>query len=306
MRDSESSQLVVCSIMVSPARKIIWYKFRSWVDQVVKIIVHTFVVDGAKIPLDQYEPDGYWYCAGEFCNIDEPGASQHISGANIEFAKCLVAPNIKDDHKERPKKVISGEYGVHYVCHNITNRVLYASDDNETLVDLDIPISGYEFVVKSALGIYGQNKHEWLTRCENCSSKIAVNNPSLLAIKQNANISIKSRKSEIAKIHLRASHGDQAKAKRLTGALNHIDSDYLDKTQNYIDSYDNNQIDLDSFNIKMVKATNELFSKTISEVGFQLAKKIYPGCKLETEEIVNEPQVSIEAVPNKKKKMILM
>jgi len=290
----KSSPLISCSIIVEPARKLVFRRIRTWLDQVVQIIVHTFVVDGNKVPIDPNNPDGYWYCAGDFCAINEAGAYQNLSNGSVVYAECLVAPNIKDNDVDRPEKVISGEYGVHYVCHNITNRVLYATDNKDTLIDLDIPITGYEVVVKSALGIYGQNNFEWHNRIRDCNEIYCSNELDHDGLplndrnigKPSTDTSVRSRKEEIAKIHLRASDKNESKAKQLTSALNEIDTNYLCKTRNCIAEYNQEEINLDTFNIKMIDATNKLFSSTIETVGFEVAQRIYPKCQLNVEENV--------------------
>ena len=171
MSNEDNYELVVCSVMVAPARLLFFYKIRTWLDQIVKVVVHTFAVDASRIPINELNPSGYWYCAGDFCAVDEAGVYQHLGRADVELAKCLVIPDIKDDHPERAKLVIGGEYGVHYVCHNITNRILFSTPESETLIDLDLKTTGYEIVVKSALGVYGQNRIEWGLRQQKCCSR---------------------------------------------------------------------------------------------------------------------------------------
>lgn len=286
MEHSNSSQLVVCSVMVAPARKLVLYKLRTWLDQIVKIVVHTFVVDESKVPLNPENPDGYWYCAGNFCNIDEAGVYQHLSRANIDYAKCLVAPNIKDEHPDREKLVISGQYGVHYVCHNITNRVLYSTENRNTLVDLDIMITGYEVVVKSVLGVYGQNKLEWERRKEKCTGRVKIIDSKKVEAPKTGAIE-KAREEEIRKIHLKASGGDAAKAERLTYALQDIDHKFYLQTQDIVSEFDRKNINFDEYNSHMVRACATLFSETIREVGHDIAARVYPGCIIELE-IENE------------------
>lgn len=276
----KSSHLVACSAMIAPARRLVFYRFRTWIDQIVRIAVHTFVVDESKVPLNPEKVEGYWYCAGGFCDIDESGVSQHIGSCDIEFAECLVAPNIKDDDPERPEKVIAGEYGIHYVCHNITNRVLYATDDRDTLIDIDIPVTGYEVVVKSALGIYGQNKVEWSRRRQGCIDGCYQSDPPpSLALAPE-----RTRDEEMHRIHLRAANGDIAKAQRLTVALKDIDNAYLLETDSLVKDFDRQVIDREVFHTSMVATTRRMFDRTIREVGLENTKKIYPHCELETTE----------------------
>lgn len=286
MEHSKSSQLVACSVIVAPARKLVFYKFRTWLDQIVRIVVHTFVVDESKVPLDSKSPDGCWYCAGEFCNIDEAGVYQHLSRANIDYAKCLVAPNIKDDHPDREEMVISGQYGIHYVCHNITNRVLYSTENRETLIDLDIKTTGYEVVVKSVLGVYGQNRVEWERRKEKCSGEAKVIDGSGVAIIQTG-VTEKTREEEIRKIHLKASGGNAGKAERLTYALQEIDHKFYLQTQEIVNEFDLENINFDEANSNIVRACATLFSETIREVGRDMATRIYPDCIFELD-IENE------------------
>lgn len=282
MINSNSSKLVICSVVVAPARKLVFYRLRTWLDQVVKIVVHTFAVEESKVPLDPENPDGYWYCAGDFCNIDESGVSQHLSDADVDYAKCLVAPNIKDDHPARESMVILGQYGIHYVCHNITNRVLYSTANKDTIIDLDIVTTGYELVVKSALGIYGQNKVEWERRKENCSGSICIADGGRIAAPLIGGLE-KTREDEIRKVHLRAARWDIAKAERLTLALETIDYKFYLRTQEIVEEFDRHAISFATANLKMVNACAVLFSETIGEVGLDMTRRIYPDCNIELE-----------------------
>jgi len=283
--------------MVAPARRLVFYRFRTWVDRIVKIAVHTFAVDADEVPLNFKDPKGYWYCAGSFCDVDDAGVSQHLISADLGLARCLVAPNIKDDDAERPQKVIAGEYGVHYVCHNITNRVLHSTAERNTLIDLDVPVTGYELVVKSVLGIYGQNKLEWQRRREACEGEPRHGTDALVANGGAAeNREIRSRDDEIERIHLRAAGGDRSKARRLTEALKEIDTEYLHDTGYLVDEYNREAVPMDKFSDDMVDTTYRMFASTISLVGAEMTKKIYPNCEIEEEvEIVNEAPMSAGA-----------
>ena len=298
MDSSKELNLVVCSAMVAPARRLVFYKLRTWLDQVVRIVVHTFAVEESKLPLNPEEPSGYWFCAGDFCDIDEAGVYQHLSNADLGFAKCLVSPDIKDNHPEREILVISGEYGVHYVCHNITNRILYATDKCETLIDLDIKTTGYEVVVKSVLGIYGQNRVEWENRKQRCAGESASNNPACknIDLKNRPN---RTRDEEIHRIHLRAARGNTAKAENITHALNETDNNFYASTGQLFEQYDAKIIDLDGYNLGMVNACSLLFSETIRIVGRSVAIEIYPECNIDLTAIKVEPEVEGIVVEDK-------
>jgi len=282
MEHSNSSQLVVCSVLVAPVRNRMPDMLRTWIDQIVKIVVHTFVVEESKVPLNSENPDGYWYCAGDFCNIDEPGVYQHLSHADIEYAKCLVAPNIKDNHLDREKMVISGKYNVNYVCHNITNRVLYSTEAKATLADIEILKTGYEVVVKSVLGVYGQNKVEWERRKKNCTDGVDAYFGRRDAAPQ-LGATDNPRNEEIHKIHLIASDGNTAKAENLTYALQDIDQKFYLQTQKLVNEFDHENTSLEVFNSNMVAACAILFSETIREVGRDIAMQIYPDCIIDLE-----------------------
>ena len=278
MNSFQDSKLVVCSVMVKPVRAFVMDKVLTWFDQIVRVPMHTFVVEESKIPLDQNNVDGYWYCAGDFCNIDEAGVYQYIDEANVVFAKCLVAPNIKDDDPNRPSKVIQGEYGVHYVCHNIANRVLFAAKSSPTLGNIDIPKTGYSVVVKSVLGVYGQNKVEWERRKYACKYGPGDKNDNL-NFSPSSDFQIE-RELEIEKIHLVACEGNKKKSGNLTFALRDIDERFLQSTSEAIEVYNSKSIDFELFNRKMLHACSVLFSQTIDTVGLEMTKKIYPSCEL--------------------------
>ncbi len=289
MKDSKQTELVVCSAIIKPARALIFYKLRTWLDQVVRIVVHTFAAEESKIPIDPESPEGYWYCAGDFCNIDEAGVYQHLIPIKIDFAKCLVSPNIKDDHPNREELVISGEYGIHYVCHNITNRVLYATGGCKTLIDLDIKTTGYEVVVKSVLGVYGQNKVEWERRKSECIDGINACNDDSESVDIN-NMRDRTRDDEIYRIHLRAMGGNAEKAQNLTDVLNSVDEQYYSISESLVSQFEQGTINESVFHIKMSNACAELFGETIKTVGRNTTQKIYPDCNIDVE-IKLEPTV---------------
>ena len=91
----QKDTLVVCSATLSPVRKRIHRKLLNWIDQYTMIPRHTFVVDESKIPLNPESPDGYWYCAGDFCDVNAAGVYQSLVTADLTQVVCLVAPNIK-------------------------------------------------------------------------------------------------------------------------------------------------------------------------------------------------------------------
>lgn len=280
--DNNSKKLVLCSVMLKPFRVLIKNTIITWFDQIVRVPVHTFVVEESRIPLNPSKLDGYWYCAGDFCNVDEAGVYQHVDEADIGYAKCLVSPNIKDDDPRRPKLVIQGEYGVNYVCHNIANRVLFATKSKQTLGDIEIPKTGYSTVVKSALGVYGQNKVEWERRKLGCSLSSNDEKDRRVNVAPESGV-VDNREAEIDKIHIAACGGDNEKAKNLGFALKDIDNNFFLSTKEAIEEYEGGNINLDTFNRKMLNACSLLFSQTIEAVGLKMANNIYPACNLDIE-----------------------
>ncbi len=274
-------KLVVCSVMVKPVRELMKDTIRTWFDQIVRVPVHTFLVEESKIPLNPNSIDGYWYCAGDFCNIDEAGVYQFIDTADISYARCLVAPNIKDSDPNRPKLVIEGTYGVNYVCHNITNRVLYATKTKSTLGTIGIPNTGYAAVVKSALGVYGQNQVEWERRKKRCSPGESNENHSYASSPNAGESEVRNR--EVSNIHLVASGGDTVKAANVTHALRDVDSLYLHSTIEANSRFTEGSISLEAYNQEMVNACAKLFSQTKQTIGVAMTERIYPGCNLEIE-----------------------
>lgn len=279
---NNSKKLVLCSVMIKPVRILVKDTILTWFDQIVRVPVHTFLVEESKIPLNPEELDGYWYCAGDFCDVDEAGVYQHIDEADISFARCLVSPNIKDDDSRRPKLVIQGEYGVNYVCHNIANRVLFSTNSKQTLGDIEIPKTGYSVVVKSALGVYGQNKVEWERRKTTCKFGSYDEESGRLHHSPDGGMT-EDQESEIEKIHLAACGGDQVKSENLSYALKDIDGRFYLSTSEAIEEYDNGLINFEAFNRKMLNACSLLFSQTIEAVGLKIAKEIYPECNLDIE-----------------------
>lgn len=271
------NELVVCSAYIKAVRVRFPSIFRSWITDLFPAIpVHTFIVDSkySKYPADRAK--NYWYCAGDHLKANSPGVTQALVTANLDLVKCLVAPDIKDDDIMRPEKVIGGEYGLNYVCHNIANRVLFACNfrgyaNTITLADLDIPIHGYSFVVKSALGVYGQDLSEWSNRVKacNCTGRI-FKDPSDFS---------QSRKNEIDKIHVAAAL-NMDEYRLFNNDLAQVDNEYLKYTKSIYEDFQSKKTSIERYNGSMVHLARRLYEDTAKKVGSDAAERIFPGFSL--------------------------
>jgi hypothetical protein len=189
--------------------------------------------------------------------------------ANCSLVRCLVAPDIHIDEPEHPAKVIAGEYGISYVCHNITNRIMYSSPDDKTLVNSTLLLRGYGFIIKGHLGVYGQNKSEWLQRVTDCCGKFGV--PKANSIRN----SFRTQQEEIDLLHFRATGNNKEKAETITNELKTVDSNYLFATSRIFRSHKKREIDEATFHDRMERATIELIQQTEKIIGPEMARKIY-------------------------------
>ena len=243
-------------------------KYTPWLHRIFP--VHTFVTtEESWINHCQANRPGYWYCAGDFPNRGDIVAGSSGVDEDIHYAYCLVTPDIKKSDPRHKKQVIDGTYGLDFVCHNITNRVLYASPNRITLSDniLSIPLTGYKAVVACHLGVYGRIGKEWqstINRCRNTSSP-----------------NLRTRQEEIDAIHLRAADGNQESAQEITERLKNIDQDYLNDSNKKFEQFYKKEINSRVFNDDMETLLINTIFKTERAVTVNLAHKIYGDYTLE-------------------------
>jgi len=100
------------------------------------------------------EDGDYWYCWGE-CHTTPPGSGTTrflCSGlGDIEFARSIARPN-------DPLENVGLRYGIDGVCHQMANRILYATggDHRETLTVEGA--QGYNLSV-TLYGVYGGKRN---------------------------------------------------------------------------------------------------------------------------------------------------
>ncbi len=246
------------------------------------IPVHTFATIKYQWRTEPTSHKGiYWYCAGDFRTIPQPGLlSQKITYYHSAVSTCLVAPNIK---KVDPShhNVIGGDYGIHYVCHNITNRVLYPTgiDNIEingsnnikhkaiTIAALhSINITGYKIIVLSHLGVYGVNYNEWRSKIKNC---LDIDPP------PNKYFLFQCVKDEILKLHFRACTNTDFDYKEVTSRLSSIDYSFSMGSRKLFIDFSMGDISIYTYNDKLYKIIIQLLKDTEKEVGLDLSLKIH-------------------------------
>ncbi|NRB43156.1 MAG: hypothetical protein HRU20_32600 [Pseudomonadales bacterium] len=287
IKNDVSDPLVVCSIPLKYFRGAIGRRMLPWIHRILKFPVHTFVNDQALAHLaSESSTDGYWYCAGEFCPIDASGVDQYILDANGKFARCLVSPDIKLEEPQHPLEVIRGDYGISFVCHNIANRVMYASPDEKTLGDTKIFLPGYGFIIKGHLGVYGQNKSEWSRKVKRCSRGFGVD------VVLSKEYNFRTQEEEINVLHLQATGNNQEQADTITEALREVDSKYYKKTMDHYRAYIDEVLDEAEFHNVMEATAYTLIEETEEILGVQFTQKIY-GEYHKTQDIDLEPLVMV-------------
>lgn len=118
----------------------------------------------------------YWYCHAEqfsaTLTLHDPNVQGMATGdVDHRFARCLTEPNIKAGEPTHDPLVASGKYLVHWVCHQLTNRVLAAKDGCPTISDYTgLNVRGYYLSIQR-YGPYGRNVTEWLSRMQGCAKR---------------------------------------------------------------------------------------------------------------------------------------
>lgn len=120
-------------------------------------------------------PD-YWYCWGS-CHPAGPGTTARLLASRVgdlALARCICAPNSKSAHGG------INLYGIEGVCHQLTNRVLYATGPSPITVQ-----GAHKYWLSHLLfGKYGTTTIDWAKRKQRCSvpkpKKVPISNLSQL------------------------------------------------------------------------------------------------------------------------------
>lgn len=250
----------IWSAPLKPIRSRVPY----WLHLIFDSPVHTFATIGSNwIASPANNRSGYWYCAGDFCATNQATVNgQEVASVDVDYARCLVKPDIDYTDTRHPAEVIGGAYGIDFVCHNIVNRILYAADPKITLVSTNIPLTGYKFIVNGPLGIYGRNDREWGQAILLC------------AINQNAPLpSLSDVMDEIQNIHKRALGEEMAMD--VTEALADVDARYRSYSREFSSQYDDGKLNFLQFNIQNQILARETIASTESIIGPKNTRAIY-------------------------------
>lgn len=249
-----------------------------WTERLFKLPVHTFTT----IDEEWHDPpvknvkEGYWYCAGDFCSTSERTVvGVGLEDTNLEFAKCLVKPDIKKGELTHNMEVIGGAYIVDYVCHNITNRVLFSSKKLITLANARIPLTGYKAVVMSPLGLYGRQTREWSLVIDKCRN-IFINEIDI-------DHGPRSKDAEIDIIHRNAANGNHEVGENITNALLEVDAEFTESSFDVYNSFDSKRIGVEDLNNKMGHLLRMVITNTERVVGPNISKRIYGDYTLDEE-----------------------
>ena len=131
---------------------------------------HTMVTSYAA-PSACLPPSLYWYSWGS-CHATGPGTTARLLGsgpANLDVARCLCEPDVESYRYAAGEPAHGGidYYGVTGVCHQLSNRILFAATSGgpEPLTVSDA--HGY-WVSRFLYGTYGANPGEWTERKTRC------------------------------------------------------------------------------------------------------------------------------------------
>lgn len=128
--------------------------------KVTSFLDHTWVTTYdpvAACPPDTSNGD-YWFCWG-ICHMSGQYNPQarllNSREGKMELATCISSPNDKDDHAG-----ITGMYGLHGVCHQVANRILF-STENEHEAPLLVDGAHGFWLSYLLYGDYGGKDDNW-------------------------------------------------------------------------------------------------------------------------------------------------
>lgn len=169
-------------------------------------------------------PQHYWYCWGE-CHAVGPKTTPRLLGkapADLGIARCLCQP---DDPISRPgRKSVGGVnfYGVQGVCHQLANRVLFATTTTPPLTVLGA--HGFDDS-RNLYGTYGKNVREWRNRVKRCTGRdIAfptVSEEFMTRLRHELPHLSQATRDELQRVHGQLlQHHEELSLEVLAGALN--------------------------------------------------------------------------------------
>lgn len=278
------------SIVLRPIRNSLPNVVLSWFRGKYSLPVHTFVTVGDSWhapPQSDSAHTFYWYCAGDFCPTDQQGINRSFLGDIDPYhTSCFVKPNIMQSDPRHELEVIGGKYGVDFVCHNITNRILHSAPTPMTLADTNLPLTGYKLIINSPLGVYGRNKREWMLTIGNCKGPIVSPGSSggsaasgLELLEQYATSTppvpkLMTAGEETVKIHKRAVKGNLRETIQVTKSLKELDTSYRDLSSFVFDQFLMKKINAVTFDREMSELAEMVMFDTQRIVGKDLAMAI--------------------------------
>ena len=117
-------------------------------------------------------PHSYWYSWGG-CHDVGPGSASRPLGAqaaDLDAARCICVPDV-ENYWPTPGNPAHGGidfYGISGVCHQLSNRILWATMSGTTAPITVSDAMGYG-VSRYVFGTYGKNVTEWAARVLRCS-----------------------------------------------------------------------------------------------------------------------------------------
>jgi hypothetical protein len=139
------------------------------------LVDHTWVTNfpaGSPCP----PPQTYWYSWGG-CHETGPGTTARplaSHAANLAVAKCICTPDLGEySPPESPTHGGINFYGIEGVCHQLSNRILWAATSGTGDPVTVEGAKGYE-VSRWMFGIYGTTTDDWQQRIARCAAAAAT------------------------------------------------------------------------------------------------------------------------------------
>ena len=122
----------------------------------------------------------YWYSWGSCHGTGGETAARDLGRgpADLRVARCICQPDIEDFHPTGGNPAHGGIdlYGIQGVCHQLANRILYATAAAGTPPATVKKAHGYWFS-RFLYGTYGANGNEWEARKLRCSAVAGAEAP---------------------------------------------------------------------------------------------------------------------------------
>lgn len=175
---------------------------------------HTWVTT-YDAPSSCVPPSEYWYSWGGCHGTGAGTTARDLARAPADFrvARCICQPDLEDYHPTAQNPAHGGVdlYGIDGVCHQLSNRILFATSSGGATPSTVSAAHGY-WLSRFLYGTYGANVNEWESRKARCSAPVGGPAPAPTAAAMMAASAIPALDQDLVAMFDERFHRDYSRA----------------------------------------------------------------------------------------------